>query len=149
MEYNDEEKFQLEWMASHPLTDKDKEHALTLSFAYRPQKKVAKNKDKRNPSAWNLPLPEQELDLHGFPIDEAMAAIEEMFEAMKLANMTVLRLIHGGGHPSSSQIKRTIDKKVRSEWKGVVKFYTTEPNNAGASIIQLDKNYSLNKKGQK
>lgn len=146
--YNEEEKIQLAWMATHYITNKDKEAEANKVFISKP-KQEKKKSSKRNPSAWNLPLPEQELDLHGYGIDEALAAIEEMFLAMKLAKMTVLRLIHGGGHPSSGQIKKAIEQKVRSEWKGKVRFYATEPNNAGASIIQLLKQENKDQKKQK
>lgn len=147
--YNEDEKIQLAWMATHYITNKDKEAEVQNFSALQSHRKQEKKKSQRNPAAWNLPLPEQELDLHGFTIEEAIAAIEEMFLAMQLAKMSVLRLIHGGGHPSSGLIKKAIDQKVRSEWKGKVRFYGTEPNNAGSSIIQLLKTETIPKKFKK
>ena len=93
--YNEDEKIQLAWMATHYITNKDKEAEVQNFSALQSHRKQEKKNSRRNPAAWNLPLPEQELDLHGFTIEEAIAAIEEMFLAMQLAKMSVLRLIHG------------------------------------------------------
>ena len=139
-EENEDEKIQLAWMLSHPVFDKDFEMEETKKAAEKHAVKNAKQtKRKRSPASWNMPLPEQEIDLHGYSAEEAAASLEDMFDAMHLAGMSVLRIIHGGGNPAYGNVKHIIDRKVRSEWKGKIEFYKTEPDNAGASILKLAK----------
>jgi hypothetical protein len=56
-----------------------------------------------------------------------------------IAGLSVLRVIHGGGDPEYGNVKRIIDRKVRSEWKNRVVFYKVEPDNAGSSIMKIGK----------
>ena len=56
-----------------------------------------------------------------------------------IAGLSVLRVIHGGGNPEYGNVKRIIDRKVRSEWKNRVIFYKVEPDNAGSSIMKIGK----------
>ncbi len=135
---NEDERTQLAWMMSHHVFDKDYiENVKAEEERVLEEKKRKEQKFRRSPASWDLPLPEQEIDLHGYSADEAAAAIEEMMEAMTRAGMTVLRVIHGGGNPSYGNVKHIVDRKVRSEWKGRVLFYKTEPDNAGSSIMKL------------
>lgn len=135
---DDDEKFQLSWMLKHPVFDKDRELA-EAEEARDPQlgTKPRGKKQRRSPAAWELPLPEQEIDLHGYTAEEAAAAIEDMMEAMQRAGMSVLRVIHGGGNPAYGNVKKIIDRRVRSVWKGRVLLYKTEPDNAGSSIMKF------------
>lgn len=135
---NDDEKFQLAWMMSHPVRNKDREQA-EAEEAAKPQLRLKQKgkKQRRSPAAWELPPPEQEIDLHGYTAEEAAAAIEDMMEAMQRAGMSVLRVIHGGGNPAYGNVKKIVDRRVRSEWKGKVLLYKTEPDNAGSSIMKF------------
>ncbi len=135
---NEDEQTQLEWMLRHPIQDKDfiqnELEAAEQANAQRLKKEI---KYRKSPASWNMPIPEQEIDLHGYTADEAGAALEEMFEAMTQAGMSVLRIVHGGGNPAYGNVKRLIDRKARSEWKNKILFYKTEPDNAGSSILKL------------
>ena len=92
---------------------------------------------RRSPSAWELPVPEDEIDLHGMTADEAAEAVERRIDDLLIAGLKVLRVIHGGGNPEYGNVKRIIDRKVRSEWKNRVVFYKVEPDNAGSSIMKI------------
>ena len=94
---------------------------------------------RRNPSAWELPVPEDEIDLHGMTSDEAAEAVERRIDDLMIAGLKILRVIHGGGNPSYGNVKRIIDRKVRSEWSNRIQLYKVEPDNAGSSIMILGK----------
>lgn len=138
MAFNEEELFQLEWIKNHHMEDKDK--ALDAEKADVPtEKKVFKGKNVRNPASWGTPLPEDEIDLHGMTADEAAEAVERRMSQMSIAGLSVLRVIHGGGNPAYGNVKKIIDRKVRSEWRNRVVFYRTEIENAGSSILKIGK----------
>ena len=138
MAFNEEELFQLEWIKNHHMEDKDK--ALDAEKADAPtEKKVFKGRKVRNPASWGTPLPEDEIDLHGMTADEAAEAVERRMSQMSIAGLSVLRVIHGGGNPAYGNVKKIIDRKVRSEWRNRVVFYRTEIENAGSSILKIGK----------
>lgn len=142
MGYNAEEEFQLEWIKNHHMEDKDaimKKQA-EEEEATNPQMRLARGKKMhRNPAAWELPMPEDEIDLHGLTADEAAEAVERRIDDLLIAGLSVLRVIHGGGNPEYGNVKHIIDRKVRSEWKNRVIFYKVEPDNAGSSIMKIGK----------
>lgn len=142
MAYNAEEEFLLQWIESHHMEDKDEAmkraaeaEAETLTKQRGPKGKNAR----RNPAAWELPIPEDEIDLHGYTADEAAEAVERRIDDLLIAGLSVLRVIHGGGNPEYGNVKHIIDRKVRSEWKNKVIFYKVEPDNAGSSIMKIGK----------
>lgn len=144
MDYNDEEKFQLEWMQNHHMEDKDEQMMLQAEAeAEAKAKQLVRGprgkKMRRNPAAWELPMPEDEIDLHGFTADEAAEAVERRIDDLLIAGLSVLRVIHGGGNPEYGNVKHIVDRKVRSEWKNRVIFYKVEPDNAGSSIMKIGK----------
>ena len=71
--------------------------------------------------------------------DEAAEAVERRMSQMSIAGLSVLRVIHGGGNPAYGNVKKIIDRKVRSEWRNRVVFYRTEIENAGSSILKIGK----------
>lgn len=152
-ELNEEERFQMEWIMNHHMEDKDLQRQLAeeAEAAARPQNKNFRGKNaRRNPASWELPMPEDEIDLHGFTSDEAAEAVERRIDDLLIAGLSVLRVIHGGGNPEYGNVKHIIDRKVRSEWKNRVIFYKVEPENAGSSIMKIGKlQPSSNQKGKK
>ncbi|WP_255369203.1 Smr/MutS family protein [Fibrobacter sp. UWT2] len=84
-------------------------------------------------------MPEDEIDLHGMTSDEAAEAVERRIDDLMIAGLKILRVIHGGGNPSYGNVKRIIDRKVRSEWSNRIQLYKVEPDNAGSSIMILGK----------
>lgn len=142
MDYNEEEKFQLEWIKNHHMEDKDEQmqKQAEAEAEAKPQARSFRGKKmRRNPAAWELPNPEDEIDLHGFTADEAAEAVERRIDDLLIAGLSVLRIIHGGGNPEYGNVKHIIDRKVRSEWKNRVIFYKVEPDNAGSSIMKIGK----------
>ena len=136
-----QEEFQLEWLKNHRVEDKDSqmEKLAEAGTAARPTRGPRGRKMRRNPSAWELPVPEDEIDLHGMSSDEAAEAVERRIDDLMIAGLKVLRVIHGGGNPSYGNVKRIIDRKVRSEWSNRIELYKVEPDNAGSSIMILGK----------
>lgn len=152
MEYNEEEKFQLEWIRNHHMEDKDDQmqKQAEAEAEARPQTRSQRGKKmRRNPAAWELPMPEDEIDLHGLTADEAAEAVERRIDDLLIADLSVLRVIHGGGNPEYGNVKHIIDRKVRSEWKNRIVFYKVEPDNAGSSIMKITKPKPSAKKTKK
>ena len=139
MPLNQEEEFQLEWIRNHHMEDKDQQMQNEAEAAARPARSPRGRKMRRNPSAWELPVPEDEIDLHGMSADEASQAVERRIDDLMIAGLKVLRVIHGGGNPSYGNVKRIIDRKVRSEWSNRIQLYKVEPDNAGSSIMIIGK----------
>ena len=141
MPLNQEEEFQLEWIKNHHMEDKDKElqKQAEENAAVRTARSTRGRKMRRSPSAWELPVPEDEIDLHGMTSDEAAEAVERRIDDLMIAGLKILRVIHGGGNPSYGNVKRIIDRKVRSEWSNRIQLYKVEPDNAGSSIMILGK----------
>ena len=141
MALNADEEFQLEWLKNHRIEDKDEEmrQQAEKEAAEHPVRAQRGRKMRRSPAAWELPVPEDEIDLHGFTADEAAEAVERRIDDLLIAGLSVLRIIHGGGNPEYGNVKHIIDRKVRSEWKNRVIFYKVEPDNAGSSIMKIGK----------
>ena len=141
MPLNQEEEFQLQWINNHHMEDKDAlmQKEAESAAAARPTRAPRGRKMRRNPSAWELPVPEDEIDLHGMTSDEAAEAVERRIDDLMIAGLKILRVIHGGGNPSYGNVKRIIDRKVRSEWSNRIQLYKVEPDNAGSSIMILGK----------
>ena len=90
MPLNAEEEFQLEWIKNHPMQDKDElaEIQAEAEAEAKPQRAARGKKMRRNPAAWEMPNPEDEIDLHGLTSEEAAEAssdesIEESTEEEK------------------------------------------------------------------
>lgn len=150
-ELNEEERFQLEWIMNHHMEDKDKEaqFAAQAEEASKPKRSPRGKKMGRSPSSWDLPVPEDEIDLHGYTSEEAAAAVERRIDDLLIAGLSVLRVIHGGGNPEYGNVKHIIDRKARTEWSNRITLYKVEPDNAGSSIMKLGKPApKLNSKGK-
>ena len=141
MVLNAEEEFQMQWIMYHRMEDKDEQMRVDAENAavQRPARLARGRKMRRNPAAWDLPMPEDEIDLHGMTSDEAAEAVERRIDDLMIAGLKILRVIHGGGNPSYGNVKRIIDRKVRSEWSNRIQLYKVEPDNAGSSIMILGK----------
>ena len=141
MSLNQEEAFQLEWIKNHHMEDKDEQARKDAEeqAAARPARSPRGRKMRRNPAAWELPEPEDEIDLHDMTSEEAAEAVERRIDDLMIAGLKILRVIHGGGNPSYGNVKRIIDRKVRSEWSNRIQLYKVEPDNAGSSIMILGK----------
>jgi DNA-nicking Smr family endonuclease len=134
MNYSEEEQQVLDWLRNHFLPDKDQELSTAPTALPKPSKGKRRS---RNPAGWNLPEPDMEIDLHNLSVEEAVAKIEDLLEAMSRAGLTCLRIVHGGGNLGYGPIKKALDRNFRSVWKQRVRFYKTEPDNQGSSLAVL------------
>ncbi len=129
-----DEEIQRQWLEHHFVPDKD----AALEQTKKPvAKRSAKKQRRRHPAAWEMPIPDCETDLHGYSGAEAEALVEEQMKTMERAKLSVLRIIHGGGNPGYGNVKKTIDRCVRTVWKHRILFYKLEPDNAGSSILKI------------
>lgn len=135
----------LAWLSRNIPPDKD---AVAQAAPPAPNtlKRLDNKKRGRNPAAWNCPLPDLEIDLHSHTVDEAIAKIADIMDAMEKAGFQCLRVVHGGGHPGYGPIKKALDRQFRSVWNHRVSYYRTEPDNAGSSLLVLKSSQSLRKK---
>jgi DNA-nicking Smr family endonuclease len=78
---------------------------------------------------------DEELDLHGLSINEAMAQVD-----LALARWTPsggsLRVIHGHSSGASDSIKGALRRNLTSVWKSRVAAFRPEPGNPGSSLIR-------------
>ncbi|MBW8890553.1 MAG: Smr/MutS family protein [Fibrobacteres bacterium] len=79
---------------------------------------------------------DEELDLHGLSIAEAMAQVE-----LALARWTPsggsLRVIHGHSSGASDSIKGALRRKLESVWKSRIAAVRPEPGNPGSTLIRV------------
>lgn len=86
---------------------------------------------------------EEEIDLHGMAIDEAIALVEMALGRYRSRPGTCLRIIHGhsSGRPDpttgvrADSIKGTLHRNLASVWKRRVRAFRQEPGNPGATLI--------------
>jgi DNA-nicking Smr family endonuclease len=126
-------EIQIAWMERNFVPDKD----ANAKFAPKYVKKNAKRKNSNHPDGWKLPVPDEEVDLHGLTVDEAIAEIDIRLDAMKSVGYRCLRVVHGGGNPGYGPIKKTLDRQFRGPWKHRVRQILVEPGNSGSSLVVI------------
>jgi DNA-nicking Smr family endonuclease len=78
---------------------------------------------------------DEELDLHGLAIDEAMAMVELAFARWRNRPGACIRIIHGKSSGTRDSIKGMLRHNLETRWKGKVDAYRQEPANPGATLI--------------
>lgn len=81
------------------------------------------------------PAVEEELDLHGLAIDEAMALVELAFARWRNRPGACIRVIHGKSSGTRDSIKGMLRHNLETRWKGKVDSFRQEPANPGATLI--------------
>lgn len=81
---------------------------------------------------------EEELDLHGLAIDEAMAQVELAMARWRNRPGACIRVIHGKSSGSRDSIKGMLRHNLETRWKGKVAAFRQEPANPGATLIFPD-----------
>ncbi|MEO7780151.1 MAG: Smr/MutS family protein [Fibrobacteria bacterium] len=85
-----------------------------------------------------LPLEvEEELDLHGLAIDEAMAQVELALARWRKHAGACLRIIHGRSSGNENSIKGSLRRNLETKWKGKVGSFRPELGNPGATLVFL------------
>lgn len=80
---------------------------------------------------------DEELDLHGCAVDEALALVELALARHRGRPGSVIRLIHGHSSGNSGSIKGALRRGLESVWKSRVAAYRPEPGNPGATLVRL------------
>jgi DNA-nicking Smr family endonuclease len=80
---------------------------------------------------------EEELDLHGLAIDEAMAQVELALARWRRHAGACLRIIHGRSSGNENSIKGSLRRNLETKWKGKIGSFRPEPGNPGATLVFL------------
>ena len=79
---------------------------------------------------------DEEIDLHGLTIAEAMAQVEMALARWARAGGR-LRCIHGHSSGNADSIKGALRRNLGSMWKGRIESFRPEPANPGATLIKV------------
>ncbi len=80
---------------------------------------------------------EEEVDLHGLAVDEALVQAELALERHRGRAGAVVRLIHGHSSGTAGSIKGALLRQLAGPWKGRVESFRPEPGNPGATLVRL------------
>lgn len=87
-----------------------------------------------------LPFPiDEDLDLHGLSIDEAMVQVELAIKRYKNQSKAILRVIHGHSSGTQVSIRGALKRNLETKWKSLIKSHKPEPGNPGSTLILLGK----------
>ncbi|HKP94676.1 MAG TPA: Smr/MutS family protein [Fibrobacteria bacterium] len=78
---------------------------------------------------------EEEIDLHGLAIDEAMVQVELALARWRHRPGACLRVIHGQSSGSKDSIKGALRRNLETRWKGRIRLFRQEPGNPGATLV--------------
>jgi DNA-nicking Smr family endonuclease len=80
---------------------------------------------------------EEEIDLHGLAIDEAMVQVELALARWRNHPGACLRIIHGKSSGTKDSIKGTLRHNLETRWKNKVRTFRQEIANPGACLVFL------------
>lgn len=85
----------------------------------------------------HLPLAtDEEVDLHGLTVAEAMAAVEMALARWARSDDATLRVIHGYSTGNQGTLKGTLRRNLETVWKSRIRGFRPEPGNPGATLIR-------------
>ena len=93
-------------------------------------------KQKKSPLRFSQPV-DEEIDLHGLAIDEALVQVELAIERYRRNPKASLRIIHGHSSGNKDSIKGAIRCNLETQWRGRIQSFRPELGNAGATLIYL------------
>ncbi len=102
----------------------------------KPRGRKAGPSGRQGPPARLLIEADEDLDLHGLGIAEALAQAEMALSRWSRAGGR-LRLIHGHSSGSADSIKGALRRNLESVWKGRIESYRPEPGNPGATLVKV------------
>lgn len=130
-EYLNSEEFLRDYILQNGVPNKDE--------FIQPKVNVHVRKVKERPQG-NGPIEvraDEELDLHGMTVDEALANLEIMMDQMKFAGHKTLRVIHGGGFGQYGPVKKYFDRHISGPLKSRISSVRKEGHNSGATLLFL------------
>ncbi len=80
---------------------------------------------------------DEEIDLHGMTVDEAMAQVELVINRHRMARSATVRIIHGKSSGNQNSIKGALHRNLQSRWRNRIQNFRTEPGNPGATLLLL------------
>ena len=80
---------------------------------------------------------EEEVDLHGLAIDEAMVQAELAIARWKKHPGACIRFIHGKSSGNQNSIKGALRRNLETAWKHAVRSFRPELANPGATLVSL------------
>jgi DNA-nicking Smr family endonuclease len=80
---------------------------------------------------------DEELDLHGLAIDEAMVQAELALARWRNRPGACIRIIHGKSSGARDSIKGALRHNLETRWKNRVASFRQEPANPGATLVFL------------
>lgn len=81
--------------------------------------------------------PDEDLDLHGHTVAEAMAAVEMALARWSRSGGAVIRVVHGHSAGDQGTIRGALRRNLETVWKGRVLGHKPEPGNPGATLIRV------------
>ncbi|GEM_PF-1502608 len=78
---------------------------------------------------------DEEIDLHGLAIDEAMVLVEQALARWRNRPGACIRIIHGKSSGTKDSIKGMLRLNLETRWKNRVRSFRQEPANPGASLV--------------
>jgi DNA-nicking Smr family endonuclease len=80
---------------------------------------------------------DEEIDLHGQSIAEALVAVELALARHHGRPGAILRLIHGHSSGNVGSIRGALHRNLETVWRRQVKSFRPEPGNPGATLVLL------------
>ncbi|MDQ3003248.1 MAG: Smr/MutS family protein [Fibrobacterota bacterium] len=78
---------------------------------------------------------DEEIDLHGLAIDEAMVQVELALARWGKRPGACLRIIHGQSSGTRDSIKGALRRNLESSWKNKVRSFRQEFANPGSTLV--------------
>ena len=82
---------------------------------------------------------DEDVDLHGLVISEAMAQAEMAIARWSRTPDACIRLIHGASSGTRESIKGALRRNLETVWKGRIRGFKPEPGNPGATLVRPGK----------
>jgi DNA-nicking Smr family endonuclease len=103
---------------------------------------MKKARNGRKPRGLGLPPPpspefpaDEDLDVHGMAVDEALAAAEALLSRHRAG--AVVRVIHGHSNRGPDSIRTRLRFALESVWKNRVRRFRPDFHNPGATLIEI------------
>ncbi len=78
---------------------------------------------------------DEEVDLHGMAVDEALTAADGLLKRHRAGAM--VRIIHGHSNKGNDSIRTNLHRALGSVWKNRIKRFRTDFMNPGATLIEI------------